>query len=182
MQSKVDFIKELIKDGGSATFATIVAEVSEKLPKTNNPFRKNFVTKEVEYHALLNGNYANAVNNRLEKEGKEANFEAKKNWHEKEFDGFNGSILKNSKPKDEESAQKRYLAVNCQGTSKVNRYFIDGIEATAEEVEQLEAFKALQPKKSPKNQGLEEGNEVIFRTVDIAGIKEIRVNKHVVKF
>ena len=182
MQSKVDFIKNLINDGGSATFATIVAEVSEKLPKTGNPFRNNVVTKEVEYHALLNGNYANAVNNRLEKEGKEANFEAKKNWHEKEFDGFNGSILKNSKPKDEEAAKKRYLAVNCQGTSKVNRYFIDGVESTEEEMEQLNAFKASLPRKAPKNQGLEEGNEVFFRTLDIAGIKEIRVNKQVVNF
>ena len=79
METKVKQIEILINDGGSATFATLVGVVEQEMYKRENPLRKSVITKQVTYRMSLNCNYANKVNSKLQKEGKEANFEAKEN-------------------------------------------------------------------------------------------------------
>ena len=160
---KVEIIETLINDGGSATFAQMSAIVEEKQLKTNNPLAKAKVTKLVSYNMLLNANYTNMVNNRLKKEGKEADFQAKENWFEKVNDGFNGSIVCNRKDKT-----ALYLFFACNH-AKTEKYFVDGKEATAEQIETIKQFKPATPKAT--NQGLD--NDVIVRTVKLEGIKEI---------
>ena len=170
-KTKEEIIIAAINDGGSATFATIVAKVGEKLLKTNNPLKDDEVTKLVDYKFMLNAVYENAVNNQREREGKESDFKAKSNWHEKVYDSKNGAIVRN-KNKHENT----YLSGIVQRAETL-KYFVNGIEATPEQIEIIKQFKQ---KSSAKNQGIE--NEVIFRTIKIDGIKEVRANKTVLMF
>jgi len=160
---KQEIIEMLINDGGSATFAQMVAEVEEKQLKRGNPLASAKVTKVVSYNMLLNANYTNMVNNRRAKEGKETDFEAKENWFAKVNDGFNGSIVCNKK-----DTTALYLFFACNN-AKTLKYFVNGNEATADEIETIKKFKPTTAKAT--NQGLE--NDVVVRTVKLNGIKEI---------
>lgn len=171
MKTKEQIIFDVINDGGSATFATIIANVEQKMVKTNNPLRDAKVTKLVDYKFLLNAVYSNAVNNQRMREGKEADFQAQKNWHEKVYDSKNGAIVRNIK-----SPENTYLSGIVKSAETIN-YFVDGKKATEAEIEIIKQFKQ---KSSAKNQGLE--NEITFRTIKIEGIKEVRANKNIVIF
>jgi hypothetical protein len=169
--NKEQIIFNAINDGGSATFATIIANVEQKMIKTGNPLRKANITKLVNYKFLLNAVYQNAVNNQRIRESKDANFVAKGNWHEKVYDSKNGAIVRNKTNHD-----NKYLSGIVEN-AEVLKYFVDNRKATAEEIAIIKQFKQ---KSSAKNQGLE--NEVIFRTIKIEGIKEVRANKNVITF
>ena len=166
---KKEIIEALINDGGSATFAQMTAEVEQKQLKTGNPLKNDKITKQVSYNMLLNANYTNMVNNRLKKEGKEANFQAKENWFEKVNDGFNGSIVAKKSDKSE-----LYLFFACN-FAKTEKYFVNGNEATTEQVETIKKFKPADNKAT--NQGLE--NDVIVRTVKLSNIKQIKCGANV---
>lgn len=162
--NKVEQIKQLINDGGSAKFALIVGKVEEKLKKTNNPLRTAKVEKLVSYQVALNCNYQNKVNAQREREGKEADFKAKENWFTPVYDGFNGSIVCHKTKREQ-----MYLKFICN-TAKVEKYFIDDIEATPEQVEIIKQFKP--EAQAPKNQDLDEN--VIVRTIGIDNIIKIK--------
>jgi hypothetical protein len=165
-------IMNTINDGGSATFAYIIAVVSEKQLKRGNPLANDEITKLVNYNFSLNCVYENAVNNKRIKEGNEADFEAKQNWHEKVYDSNNGSIVRNRNKVDD-----RYLS-GIVNSAETKQYYVNGIEATSEQIETIKQFKPKVAK--AVNQGLE--NDVIFRTIKIEGIKEVRSNKQVLTF
>jgi predicted transcriptional regulator len=165
-------IMNTINDGGSATFAQVIAVVSEKQLKRGNPLANAEVTKLVNYNFLLNAVYQNAVNNARVREGNEADFEAKQNWHEKVYDTNNGSIVRNRN-----KVEDRYLS-GIVNNAKTLTYFVDGIEATAEQIETIKQFKPKVAK--AVNQGLD--NDIIFRTIKIEGIKEVRSHKQVLTY
>ena len=167
---KSQVIAELIKDGGSATFAKVIAVVEQKMLKTNNPLKNAVITKLVDYHMNLNRNYQNEVNNALIREGKEANFEAKQNWFTPVADGFNGSIV--AKKSD---LTCEYLKFSCNGAETL-KWFVNGVEATNEELEIIKAFK--QKSSEPKNQGLDK--KVIIRTIKMDGIQTIKRGEELV--
>lgn len=171
MNNKVEIIKNLINDGGRFTYATFDALVEQKQLKRGNPLANKLITKDVTYHVSLNGNYAKMVNAQRVREGKEANFEAKLNWHEKVYDGVNGSIVKN-RTKDDD---KRYLmAVVNQATN--HGYFVDGRKATQDEVEIIKQFK---PKdNSAESQGLDKG--IVIRTITIDNINRIKCGDEII--
>lgn len=171
LNKKEEIILNAINDGGSATFATIIAEVEQKVLKRGNPLASAKITKLVDYKFSLNCIYENAVNNQRKKENKETDFVAKSNWHTKVYDTKNGSIVANKN-----NTESRYLSGIVNGAETL-KYFINGIEATAEQIEIIKQFKQ---KSSAPNQGLE--NEIIFRTIKIAGIKEVRANKNLIIF
>ena len=169
--NKEQIIFQAINDGGSATFATIIANVEQKMLKTGNPLRNAVITKLVDYKFLLNAVYQNAVNNQRIREGKEADFQAQSNWHEKVYDSVNGAIVCNKNKRE-----NTYLSGIVQSAENL-KYFVDGVEATAEQIETIKQFKQ---KSSAPNQKLE--NEVTFRTIKIEGIKEVRANKNAITF
>ena len=164
-------IMQAINDGGKGTFAEVTAMVEQSMLKTNNPLAKEVVTKLTTYNVLLNANYTNLVNNARVREGKEANFKAKKNWHEKVYDSENGSIVCNPNKRE-----NRYLMASVN-FAKTLTYYVNGVEATNEQVEIIKQFKS---KSSAKNQGLDK--EVVIRTIGIEGIKEVRANKQVLTY
>jgi hypothetical protein len=171
LNNKEQQIIDAINDGGSATFATIIANVEQKMLKRGNPLATAKITKLVDYKFSLNCIYENAVNSQRKREEKEADFVAKSNWHTKVHDSKNGSIVANKNNMD-----SRYLSGIVNGAETL-KYFINGIEATAEEIEVIKQFKQ---KSSAPNQNLD--NEIIFRTIKIEGIKEVRANKNLIVF
>lgn len=164
LNRKSEIIANLINDGGSAKFANVLAEVAQKQLKRGNPLKDATITKLVTYNMLLNANYQNMVNNQRIRENKEANFVAKQNWFEKVNDGFNGSIV--AKKSD---TSCKYLFFACNN-AKTTKYFVNGVEATKEQIETIKAFR---PKPSKAvNQGLD--NDIVVRTIKMEGIKEIK--------
>ena len=164
METKVKQIENLIKDGGSAKFAKLIAEVQQKVKKTNNPLRNSVITKLVTYQMSLNCNYQNKVNAKLEKEHKEPNFQAKENWFVKVNDSYNGSIVAKKSNQAE-----LYLLFICEHAN-INKYLVDGQEATPEQITIINQFK--EEPQTPTNQGL--NNPIIVRTIKIENIKQIK--------
>jgi hypothetical protein len=167
LSKKEQQIIDAINDGGSATFATIVAKVEQKMLKTNNPLRNSKIEKLVDYKFTLNAIYSNAVNSQRKKEEKDTNFVAKQNWHSKVYDTKNGAIVCNVKNTD-----KRYLS-GIVNDAQIISYFVDGIEATKEQIDIIKEFRQKQSK--PTNQNLE--NDIIFRVIEINNIKKVVANK-----
>jgi hypothetical protein len=172
LNNKEQQIIDAINDGGSATFATIIAKVEQKMLKKGNPLRSSKIEKLVNYKFTLNAIYSNAVNSQRKKEEKDADFVAKQNWHSKVYDSKNGAIVCNVKNTD-----KRYLS-GIVNDAQIITYFVDGVEATKEEVEIIKEFRQKQSK--PTNQGLE--NDVIFRVIEIDNIKKVVANKNILTY
>jgi hypothetical protein len=172
LSKKEQQIINAINDGGSATFATIVAKVEQKMLKTNNPLRNSKIEKLVNYKFTLNAIYSNAVNSQRKKEEKDTNFVAKQNWHTKVYDTKNGAIVCNIKNTD-----KRYLS-GIVNNAEIISYFVDGVEANAEQIAIIKEFRQKQSK--PTNQGLE--NDIIFRVIEIDNIKKVVANKNILTY
>ncbi len=167
---KTAIIAALLHDGGSATFARLIAEVSVKQAKIGNPLRDKTITKVVDLTVSANVVYQNVVNNRLEKEGKEANFKAEKNWFTPVFDTKNGSIVYKDSDKTCE-----YVKFVC-GKSENLGFLVDGQPATDEQVEIIKAFTPIV--KEGQKQGLD--NPVIFRTIKIENIRAVKCGETVI--
>jgi hypothetical protein len=167
---KVQNLLTMLNDGGSATFASLVAQVSvpmvlkHKETGDKNPLwatAKKGVTKRTKYNVLLNAVYSNMVNNQLVREGKEDNFVAKPNWFEAVYDTKNGSIVRNKKKKEDLFLK---VAVNSAETTD---YFVNGVKATPDQVEVIKKFREVA--KKPTNQGTDK--PIIIRTISIEGIE-----------
>jgi hypothetical protein len=167
---KVQNLLALLNDGGSATFASVVAIVNVPMVLTHkesgdkNPLwqiAKKGITKRTKYNVLLNSIYSNMVNNQLIREDKEANFVAKPNWFEPVFDTENGSIVRN-RNKHEDLFLK--VAVNSAETFE---YFVNGVQATPDQLETIKKFKEVS--KKPTNQGTDK--PIIIRTISLEGIE-----------
>jgi hypothetical protein len=167
---KVQNLLSMLNDGGSSTFASLVAIVSVPMVLTHkesgdkNPLwtiAKKGITKRTKYNVLLNAVYSNMVNNQLVREGKEPNFVAKPNWFEPVFDTNNGSIGRN-KNKHEDLFLK--VAVNSAETFE---YFVNGIEATTDQLETIKKFREVS--KKPTNQGTDK--PITIRTISLEGIE-----------
>ncbi len=170
VNKKTQIVSALIKDGGSATFAQVVAEVEQKMLKRGNPLKDAVITKLVHYNMLLNANYQNMVNNARVREGKEADFQAKENWFTPVNDSFNGSIV--AKKSD---LSCEYLKFACNN-AKTEKYFVNGVEATESDLSIIKEFKQ-KPSKAV-NQGLE--NDVVIRTIKMEGIKSIKCGESLI--
>lgn len=165
MQNKISLeqLKQFINDGGKATHGKIVAVVEQKMLKRGNPLKDANITKLVTYMARLNNNYQNAVNNQRLREGKDDNFVSKENWFKTIFDSFNGSLVAK---KSDENCTYLKMIVNFATT---HTYFVNGIEATAEQIETIKQFKQSS---SAKNQNLD--TEIIVRTIKTDNIISIK--------
>jgi len=155
--SKDELVKVLMAVKGP-TPATITATTLVKMNKRNNPYHEK-VYKTQDSNVFINFNYANSVNKRLVKEGKEANFEAKpRKW------GVHVPGTPLILHKDNYYLEAGYLTKN---TPKVT-YTMDG-----EEVEKAVFENYLPARKPSTTQGLEQ--EVVMRDFKIENIKKVKV-------
>ena len=162
-------IANIIGDGKSATFGSIVAVVEQKMRGgKSGRFAGYLIEKVGKYSVTFNANYQNAVNNQLKREGNEADFEAQGNWFHKGFDPYNGSVvIKN----EGVNKGKYYLSCIVNGY-EFYEYTINGRIATAEETAEIELWK--QASSEPTNQGTKK--PIIFRIFKLEGIREINAN------
>lgn len=129
-------------------FAHITTETTVKIPKKYGI--NGVVTKVVSKVVQLNYSYENAVNNRLEREGKDRDFEAQKlPWGE----WFVANKIIAHKGK----FYLRYYDYNNNVLNKA--YFVDGRPATADELVIIKEYEKASNKPS-NTQGLSEEHEV----------------------
>lgn len=168
-----NLLVNVLNDGGKYASAVITANTSQAMQPLKNgcPYRKDEVTKNCEYSVGLNGIYTNAVNNQRQREGKDADFQAKENWFVRLYDMKNGSIVaKRSEVEKNIPLTEVYVFITTN-SAKTNQYFIKGIEANKEEVDSIKKWKAI---RTAENQGLED--IVVVNTIKASGITEIHAN------
>lgn len=130
-------------------FAHITTETNVKIPKKYGI--NGVVTKVVSKIVQLNFSYENAVNNRLEREGKERDFEAQKlPWGE----WFVANKIIAHKGK----FYLRYYDIN-NGNVLNKAYFVNGMPATDEQLAIIKEYEKATHKPS-NTQGLSEEHEV----------------------
>lgn len=145
----------------SACPATFLAVTEVKMNKTNNPFYDR-VQKKQKSNVFINFDYAAAVNRKLLKEGKEAEFVAKpRKWGEK----LPGTPLVFYK-------EEYYLEARFLNNEPKVEYLVDG-QITEKAV--LETYLPVKNTASIKeHQGLDE--EIIIRDFKVKNIHEITLN------
>lgn len=159
-------------DGSSATEIRLFGETDVQMNVGGkarlNSLADEKVRKITMYEAMINFNYANAVNNQLQREGKEREFESGGNWHEKKYDEFNGCVHQHV------SGRGEYLAFKQLNTKKIAT-LINDIEASAKDLETIEKWK--KPYYAPKNQGTE--IPIDFRTIMLKNIVFLKMKGQV---
>lgn len=148
---------EILRNVKGPTPATVVAESVVKMNKKGNPYH-NLVTKKQESNVFINFNYANSVNKRLVKEGKEADFvPSERVW---------GSRITGTPLVEHKGAYYVEAGFLTKNAPKVS-YTYDNKEV------EKELFEDFLPKSSSSSrQGLEE--EVVMRTFKVESVLEMR--------
>ncbi len=164
-QSELSIILQKL-DGSQATVCTMVTMTEPKIKKTGNPYRDEKIQKVSAYAILLNFNYTNSVNNQLEREGKDRDFQAQENWHTKKYDSFNGCVAM----KMDGNQKQEYLFYKTNHVKRLG-FVMNGKPCTTEETETIKLF--LPEYSAPKNQGTEEA--VIVQTIKLQNIKIIKL-------
>lgn len=155
---------DLLKEVKGPTPATIIATSVLKMKKTDNPYY-NDVMKTQESNLFINFNYANSVNKRLVKEGKEADFVPKeRRWGKR----ISGTPLVEHK-------ENFYLEVGflTKNKPKVSYTYKN------EEIDKTKFEEFLSASSKTSRQGLEA--EVVMRDFKIESIDEIRFGGKIYK-
>ena len=182
ISNRAEFLRNLIQDGGRFQGVVIEANTTASLkPKKEGcPYgKKDNVRKDTTYHVDVNGKYADKINRIREKEGKEANFTARKSWHVKLYDTANGSIVaKRSEVENNLPITEVYLLCAVRfGQSK--NYTIQGKPASEQEVAMIKKFALDRKEQASKSQGVDDGH--IVTTIASSNLLEVRANKQVVR-
>lgn len=115
----------------------------------------------------LGNDYTQAVNNRLLKEGKEADFQAKQSYTQKASE--NGLLLKHV---EREQYYLRVYPNLCHSFHTVTkRYDANGVEISSEEWKKINA-EYIKQKSPKKNQGLD--REVLVNNYKIENVKYLK--------
>lgn len=132
-----------------------------KYPTINPFFDKGIKCLAKKYKIITGFDYENSVNNRLEKEGKDADFERSENWH---------IALSKGLATDKKTETKYYLRYQYMDDSVTDvEYLVDG---TPIEKKLFESY--MKAKTDYRNQGLE--NTLKFKVCNIDNILNISIN------
>jgi hypothetical protein len=154
---------ELLKKIKGCQFAHAVFVTTVKLPKKVG---LGVVTKRFEGEIQLNYFYQNAVNNHIEKQGGTPTFISSALPYG-EWELTNKVILtKNGR-------QMRYYSV--KGPKPKVEYFVNGIEATADQIEIIKAHQTSKHSKRQAEIGLTE-NQVFAQNVKFENVIELKAN------
>lgn len=145
------------------TFGTTLIVVTEpKMNKRNNPYFGRVHKATCLTNVAIGYSYENTVNNRLAREGADAEFQSQKPNGRSWVEGMENILLVSDK-----DAEQMYLRTTMlRNTNSKSVYLIDGRKATEEEVEIIKTFLAKSSK--PSNQGLSES--VIVRDYKLEGV------------
>jgi len=170
--SVVKTLSNSLKKGASVQ---VVSYKETKMNKGNKNNRNPFLGRVFERTTIggwvVGTNYSNACQNAADRSGSEETFEAKKSWHVYYNDFFET---------DKATGMKFYLQLQksaktgCK-TEKV--YFVDGVEATEEQVNAIEAWLPSSEKKQSSSQveaGIDAEHERNYILVTLANIESIK--------
>jgi hypothetical protein len=151
--TKAELIK-MIDETKGATFVSVDIESDPRMKKAYNPYMG--AVKLVTLSGAINFDYENAVNNQLQREGKEADFTSKpRSWgiHEGNWITHKG---------------QHYLTVKVQSNSEPV-YMLDGKVISTDEV------KPYLPESSKPHTQAALDKEVVVRDIKIESIKKLRM-------
>lgn len=153
----------ILSEVSGCQFASIVLLTNVKLPKK---LGLGSVTKIFDGVVQINYSYQNAVNSRLEKKGESGDFVAEKlPWGSWEIPN---KVITNKGKR----YMRYYLVNNCGSRS---RYYVDGREATPEEVAIIKAYQSKGYSTRQAASGLTE-NQVKPKVVDFDNVLEMVAN------
>ena len=160
---------EFVRDLRGCQFVNVLALTDAEMYLKGNPYRgrvKKFTITPMQ----IGFDYETAVNNRLAREGKEANFTADKlpwgHWAE----GLRNKII--------EHKDMLYLRTYCVRNARPRTYYLlDGCLATAEEYAEFsQFFKPSSTSNKQSDAGLEEEYQVKPRDYKFSSIVAITIN------
>lgn len=133
-------------------------------PKSNP-----FAGKEVKKFAITTYqfglDYEGVINNRLEREGKEGNFEAEKNKVGNSVEGMEKRVLYNA------NTNEYYGQFYCTPNPQIKSlYFIDGKLANKEEIEEIKAWSVKTESKKQSESGLSKEKQIKPRSITLSNI------------
>ena len=174
----------ILENVNTPTFVSLISYTPEKMNKfldywiinnegkkkknpnpTINPYFESGINKLSKKYKIVTGfNYEDSINRRLEKEGKEGNFESQENWFEVVSKGL---VVNKNNP------NKFYFRYQYQNDSTIEStsYF----EGNTIQKVMYESY--LTEKGNYENQNLD--NPLMFQVCDIDNIKQISINKEV---
>lgn len=155
-----DQLRDVLAETKGALPVTMAGYTVPDMRKTNNPFFGR-VKKRSHLNGMINWIYQNSVNYQRVREDKEPDFvPMPRRWGQRleksPFVAHNDTL---------------YLEVKVQRLLEY-RYYVDGREATAEEVEQIESF--LPKRKEGRRQELDKVQ--ILRDYTLENIEQITLN------
>lgn len=128
------------------------------------------IVKVSSFTAMIGLTYKNVIENRLKKEGKDiSSYETGTSWHEPVPGTKN---LVRHKQSGEE-----YVYLFCVANNVPTSAFYNMESGKMIDKEELTEY--LPKETAPKNQGLDEGNEVIVRTYKLGSIRKIKTEGEV---
>ena len=169
---KANELPELFEGFAGASFVGLKTKTAPEFLKKGRVTGKtlsevvgtDMIVKESEYSAGIGYEYATSVKNKLLKEGKTGDeYEAGATWHE----SFNGSkVIRRHKKTGE-----LYFYISLNTNNKPKTQYFDVKNGKVIPKEDLAEF--LPVESVPKNQGVEEGNEVNVRTLKLQSVASL---------
>ena len=134
----------------------------KKEGKTNpNPYFGQVKNLSRKYKIITGFDYERSVNNRLEREGKETNFEGQGNW----FDVISKGLVQNKK-----DLSKYYFRYQYQKDSTTEQEYL--FNGNPIEKQLFESY--MKQKGNYENQGLD--NPLMFQVVSVDNVLELTMN------
>ena len=158
-----------LRDLKGCQFISVISMTDADMYLRNNPFRGR--VKKVTFTPMqFNYDYETAVNNRLEREGKERSFSADHLKWGVWVEGMRNKVITHK--------GGLYLRTYCvKGATPRSFYLLDGHLASAEEYEQFASF--LKPESVSAKQceaGLDESDHVKPRTYGFGSLIAVTIN------
>ena len=159
-----DELVKVLETQRGATFISFLVETDAKMRKTGNPYLG--AKKVAKVHGMLNFLYDEAVQRRLEKEGKPADsFRKGESWHEI-VTREDGTLTPFCRHKETGELYLRFMHQNT-----LDAIYVD-VNGNRISVDEITPF--LQKPSGYGNQGLD--NPVRILTYKLSGIREITLN------
>jgi hypothetical protein len=161
----------LLDNHDKHTFVSIEAETTPRLRKTN--FAETIgcqvsdVKKVSQFVAMIGLTYVNVIKNRLQKEGKTLDeYEAGETWH--------CAVEGTKNLRMHKKTGELYVWIFCVANNIPTSAYYNMSTGLMIDKNDIRPFLS---ESTPKNQGLEPGNEVIPRTYKLESIRKITLDK-----
>jgi len=170
-----DGLVALMENTTRHQFVSVQTETTPKCNQTGRNTKKTIfekfgcspkdIVKVSDFTAMIGLDYVNVIKNRLEKEGKDiSEYQSGETWHE--------AVEGTKNIRRHKISGEEYVYLFCVANSVPISAYYNMEKGIMIDKEELKEF--LPKETAPKNQGLEQGNEVIVRTYKLGSIRKIK--------